>query len=70
MPFILSKGRSVISKIIEPIQDQVKRCHTDGIVYETIASDKLKFGSKIGELIYEGYTNNCKILNCNSVRGF
>jgi hypothetical protein len=70
MPFILAKGRSIISKIIEPIQDQVKRCHTDGIVYETRASDKLKFGSKIGELIYEGYTDNCKILNCNNVRGF
>jgi len=66
-PFILSKGRSVISKIMEPCIDDVKRVHTDGF----LVTKKLdiKTGTDIGDLKYEGYYKNGKVINCLKVEG-
>jgi hypothetical protein len=32
-------------------------------------SDKIKFGNKIGELVYEGYSPHCIIKNVNEIIG-
>jgi hypothetical protein len=69
-PFLLAKGRSIISKIMQPIENNVKRCHTDGIIFNSIQYDVLKYGSSIGDLVYEGYTDKCTVLNSNIVTGF
>jgi hypothetical protein len=66
-PFIISKGRYIISEIIKPIKDKVLRCHTDGFISTT--NQKINTGSKIGDLVFEGYCNNCEIINCNNVKG-
>jgi hypothetical protein len=34
MPFILAKGRCIISKVIEPYHDIAIRCHTDGVLFK------------------------------------
>lgn len=66
-PFILSRGRFMISDIMKPIKETIKRVHTDGFISTT--NDNLIHGNKIGDLVYEGYCEDCKIINCNSVIG-
>ena len=55
-PFLIAKGRSVISNLMFPHKEFIKRCHTDGF----ISSKKLdiKTGNKLGDLVYEGYCEN------------
>ncbi len=52
-PFILSKGRSVISKLMEPYSNILIRCHTDGVLFSEEPMG-IKYGSKIGDLVFEG----------------
>ena len=66
-PFILARGRFMISEIMKPIKDKVIRCHTDGFISTT--NENIKHGSKIGDLVYEGYCDNCEVINCNQVKG-
>ena len=66
-PFLLSKGRSIISKAIEPYKDHIKRSHTDSM-YSDIKLD-IETGSNIGELKYTGYCPNAKIRNSKLVIG-
>jgi hypothetical protein len=54
MPFLIAKGRSVISKIMEPFDDIIIRCHTDGIMFKEEPKG-IKYGSDIGDLVDEGY---------------
>ena len=56
-PFLISKGRSLISKLIEPYINTCIRCHTDGFMLSEQPTS-LKLGDKLGELKYEGYNNN------------
>ena len=56
-PFLISKGRSMISKITEPYVENLVRCHTDGFLLTEKPTD-LKIGNNIGELKYEGYNDN------------
>jgi len=70
-PFLISKGRSMISKIIEPYNNnlvrtnepniynivKIVRCHTDGFLLTHKPID-LSIGNNIGELKYEGYNDN------------
>ena len=60
-PFILSKGRSMISAIMHPHKEYIKKINTDGF----ISSVKLgiKTGDKLGDLVYEGYCENVIIKN-------
>jgi len=60
MPFLISKGRSIISKIIEPYEDIAIRCHTDGILFKSEPVG-LKYGYKIGDFIFEGHFENITI---------
>lgn len=52
-PFLMSRGRLAYSTLVYPHSDKVVRCHTDSI----IATEKLdiKTGTKLGDLVYEGY---------------
>jgi hypothetical protein len=52
-PFLLAKGRSIISKIMEPYKNILIRCHTDGVYFSEEPKD-IKYGSQLGELRYEG----------------
>jgi hypothetical protein len=54
-PFLLSKGRIKISKLIEPHAEHVKRCHTDSMM----CAIKLPYqtSTKLGDLKYEGCAN-------------
>lgn len=61
-PFIVSQGRKHMSNIMYPIKENIKRIQTDGF----LTTEKLHENKevKLGELKYEGYTNNGKIKNC------
>jgi hypothetical protein len=52
-PFLLAKGRTTISKLIEPYQDICIRTHTDSMNLIT-QPDDIVLGSKIGDLCFEG----------------
>ena len=70
-PFIMSKGREKIAKIIDKFgNDNIVRCHTDGIISK-IYPDNIELGENLlGSLKFEESTNNIIIKNCNSVTGF
>jgi hypothetical protein len=66
-PFILAKGRQLLSQTIEPYQDSIKWMHTDGF----ISSEELplKLGSNLGDIKFEGFCDNCTVLNKLYVKG-
>jgi hypothetical protein len=61
---LISKGRSIISKIIRPYIDIVVRCHTDGFVCNQEPTN-IFTGCNLGDLVYEGYNPKYQI-NKNS----
>jgi len=66
-PFLISRERYNISNIVMPHNDNVHRIHTDGFI-----SDKkldIKLGENIGDLVFEGYCENCNIINCSNNLG-
>ena len=66
-PFLISRGRFNISNIVMPHKENVHRIHTDGFI-----SDKkldIKLGENIGDLVFEGYCENCNIINCSNNSG-
>ena len=60
-PFLLAKGRNIITSIIMPYREDCVRCHTDGFILKS--KTDIKTGSKIGELKYEGYSSYIKVKN-------
>ena len=60
-PFILSKGRSMISTIMQPHKEYIKKINTDGFI-SSVKLD-IKTGDKLGDLVYEGYCENVIIKN-------
>ena len=69
-PFIMSKGREKIGKIINIFgNDNIVRCHTDGIISK-IYPNNVELGENLGSLKFEESSNNITIHNCNSVLGF
>jgi hypothetical protein len=67
-PFLISKGKSIISKIMQPYKHICVRSHTDSMVL-TQEPEGLTTGNNLGELAYEGYANNCVIKNSMSLSG-
>jgi hypothetical protein len=64
-PFLLSKGREKIAKIIDSIgNENVYRCHTDGIISKILPTNT---GNNLGDLKFELYSDNIQIINCNKV---
>ena len=66
-PYLLARGRFLISRNMEPNIKHIKRVHTDG--YISAVKLDVKTGSDIGELAFEGYATNCKINNNIDVDG-
>jgi hypothetical protein len=66
-PFVLAKGRSIISKAMEPHLQHVVRTHTDSM-WCTKQLD-IKTGTKPGDLKYEGYCPDAKITNNTKIKG-
>jgi hypothetical protein len=60
MPFLISKGRKIISEIIQPYEPICIRCHTDGVIFSEEPKG-IKYGEKLGDLVFEGYFQNIKI---------
>lgn len=62
-PFLLARGRMMIGQIIAPYINDVIRTHTDGFLVKKEIKSKL-IGEDIGQLKYEGYSENCVVKNC------
>lgn len=65
-PFLLSKGRFMISNLMKPHINNIHYMHTDGFVSDTNLNIN---GSKMGDLIFEGYWDNVKIVNVGNITG-
>ena len=65
----------MISKIIQPHIDKIKRVHTDGFLsnsplkFQKINNslDSVNIGDNIGELSYKGYYEKCRVENAMRV---
>jgi len=68
-PFLVAKGRYVISKVIEKNLDNVVYVHTDSVILTKPIKD-VKLGSNIGELKFEEFVEECEIINGNTKKGF
>ncbi len=66
MPFILSKGRFDISTVCLSHKEFIKYIHTDGFVISKKPEQDFKTGNELGNLVYEGYCQNCDIVNSNT----
>jgi hypothetical protein len=66
-PFILGKGRSMISKLMEPNLDCIMRTHTDSM-WSTKKLD-ISTGLDLGQVKYEGYCPDVKIVNNTNITG-
>jgi hypothetical protein len=66
-PFIVSKGRANMAKIMEPYKETIVKIHTDGFISSEIAKD-IKLSYELGVLVCEGLYNHIKIIN-NSKSG-
>ena len=66
-PFLLSKARSIMCDIMQPFNDLLVRCHTDG--FYSFQKLDIKTGDGLGDLVYEGQ-DVVKIDACNSIDSF
>ena len=67
-PFITSRGRELITNIIDKDASRdIVRCVTDGFITKTKLA--IKSGSGLGDLRYEGRCDNIKINHLYSVEG-
>lgn len=66
-PFLLARGRERVARIAFKNRDSIKRIHTDSF----FSTKKLpnKTGNNLGQLKYEGYCQNCEIVNKCKVIG-
>jgi hypothetical protein len=66
--FMLSQGRSKISKLSEKYIDYIVKTHTDSM-YMTFKPVDIVIGNDIGELKFDGYCPNYYIKNINTCFG-
>lgn len=64
-PFLWSHARYLMTKLCFKHNENIVKCYTDGILSKT----PLEYGNQLGQLKYEGYCNNCKIINNANVIG-
>ena len=68
-PFLLSKGRVLLSKAIEPNLEHIMRSHTDSL-YSSVKLDCLaNLGNNLGDIKYTGTCPNARIYHANLVSG-
>ena len=53
-PFLIAKGRKVISEIMEPYESILVRCHTDGVMFSAQPVG-IKYSNEIGGFADEGF---------------
>lgn len=63
-PFILARGRYLLSKVVTPFIEDVVFLHTDGFITKT--KQNLKYGLNLGDIRYEGYNPNFWIKNAGN----
>ena len=77
-PFLMSMGRKLMGEIIDKNESIVKRVHTDGLMTtkklvlqykKGSALSAITFGTGLGQMKYEGYCKNAKIINSNNIEG-
>ena len=61
-PFLVSQGRKDLSDLLLPIKENIKRIQTDGFLSTVKLHQNINV--KLGELKYEGFTENGIIKNC------
>jgi hypothetical protein len=61
-PFIVSKGRANIAKILEPYKETVVKIHTDGFILNKEPTG-IKISDSLGGLVLEGKYHHIKIEN-------
>lgn len=66
-PFLWAKSRFIISEYIQPFNNIVVKCNTDSII--STEPLPIKTGNKLGDLVYEGFYNHCKIINNAKEKG-
>ena len=64
-PFLWAKARFMMSKVIQPINNIIVKCITDGI----ITTQKIDCYNTMGKLKYEGYCPNIEIVNNAKPKG-
>ena len=67
-PFLISKGRKVISEIMQPFEDILVRCHTDGVMFSREPVG-IKYSNQIGGFADEGFYPNVSIDKSGTIRG-
>jgi len=60
-PFMLSKGREIITSYILPYNNICVKCNTDSMILNE--KTNIKTGDKIGEMVSEGYYHNINVKN-------
>lgn len=76
-PFLWSRARLMMARILRSFKDNIKRVHTDGFISDiplkfkkdSQAIDSIKIGKELGDLKYEGFCDNCEIKNNVEVIG-
>jgi hypothetical protein len=66
-PFLISKGRKIISEIIRPYNDICIRCHTDGVIFKEEPKN-IKYGDQLGDLVFEGYFEHITINKSGEIK--
>jgi hypothetical protein len=68
-PFLLSKGRFEMSKLIEPYKNICVRCHTDSMICTEYPKDII-LGSYLGALEFKEHSDHIIVKNIMKVEGF
>ena len=66
--FLISKGRKVISEIMEPYKNILIRCHTDGVMFSAEPVG-IVYSDQIGGFAYEGFHPNVTIDKSGIISG-
>lgn len=74
-PFLTSRCRCMMSRIIEPHLKNIVRVHTDGFISKEELSfekkgrkiDSVKIGKQLGDLKFEGYSPHIHVHNVNKI---
>ena len=67
-PFLIAKGRSIVSKLMDKYIDNVVRCHTDGFIANK--SINFNYGCNLGDIRYEGFNKRYYKINNSYNRDF
>ena len=67
MPFLLSKARKNMFEILKPYENILLRTHTDSLLCREEPKN-IKYGDKLGDLVFEGYFENITINQSGQVK--